>query len=74
MHIKVQVRADAKNENVREMSRGKFEIAVREPAAQNRANERAMALMAQHLGLPVAKLRIITGHHRPSKLVLISEA
>jgi len=69
MHIKVRVKTGAKNESIREVSEGKFEISVREKPEANMANERVVALVALHLGVPVKKIRIVKGHHHPSKIL-----
>ncbi len=71
MHIKVRVKTGAKNESIRELAEGRFEISVREKPEANMANERVVELVAGRLGLPVKKLRIVKGHHHPSKILSI---
>ena len=72
MHIKVRVKTGAKNESIREVSEGKFEISVREKPEANMANERVVALVALHLGVPVKKIRIVKGHHHQSKILSVA--
>lgn len=48
-----------------------FEISVREKAQGNMANTRALELVAEHFKISVKKVRIVNGHHHPSKLLLI---
>ena len=72
MLIKVRLRAGAKNDSVKKVAADTFEISVREKAEQNRANERAIVLLARELKLPAARVRIKRGHHRPSKLFEIT--
>ena len=71
MYIKVVVTAGAKREILRRLSDTKLAISVTEPAKQNLANRRVVALVATHFGVPVAKVRIISGHHSPSKMLSV---
>ena len=73
MHIKVRVKTGAKNESIREVSEGKFEMSVREKPESNMANERVVELVALHLGVPVKKIRIVKGHHNQSKILIIGD-
>ena len=72
MHIKVRVKTGAKNESIREVSEGKFEIAVREKPEANMANERVVELVALYLKVPVKRVRIVKGHHHPSKILSVA--
>lgn len=65
--VRVKVRAGAAKESIVRKSETMFEIAVKEPAAANHANARVRALLASHFGLPLARVRILSGHHAPSK-------
>ena len=71
MYIKVHVIASAKKELVMRKGSDSYDISVREPAERNMANKRVLELVAGQLGLPVAKLRIISGHHSPSKIISV---
>lgn len=68
MYISVRVVAGAKVEKVEELPKGRLKISVKEPAKQNLANKRVHKLVAEHLGLPLGKVRLIAGAHTPSKL------
>lgn len=48
-----------------------FEIAVKEPAERNMANGRVIELVARHLGVPRGKVRIVSGHRSPTKMLRI---
>ena len=72
MFIKVSVTAGAKKEAFEQVSETHFKIAVKEPAKQNLANTRIRALIALHFNVPLAKVRIINGHHSPAKLLSVS--
>ena len=71
MYIKVHVVADAKKERVVKKANDLYDISVREPAERNMANRRVLELLAGGLGLVVGKLRIVSGHHSPSKIISV---
>ena len=69
MYIKIRVTPDAKVEKFAQKTKDHFTISVREPAERNLANGRVLELVARHFKLPVGKVRIISGHHSPSKIL-----
>jgi hypothetical protein len=71
MFIKVFVTPGAKKERVEEKGE-MLAIAVREPAEQNRANDRVRAIIAERMGVPVGKVRILTGHRSRSKMISVT--
>ncbi len=71
MYIKVFVTPDAKRERVEEKGETLL-ISVREPATQNRANDRVREIIALRTGRPLGKVRILTGHRSRSKMISIS--
>lgn len=71
MYLRVHVVPGSKREQVKEESNGSLTICVREPAEGNRANMRVRELVALRLLLPIAKVRILTGHHSPGKVLTI---
>lgn len=73
MFIHVKVKADSKKESLKQKSEDHFELSVREPAERNLANTRVIEVIALHFKIPVTKVRIINGHHSPSKLLSINE-
>ncbi len=68
MYVSVRVVAKAKQEKVEELPQGRLKIWVKEPAERNLANRRVTELVAGHLELPLAKIRLISGHRSPSKI------
>ncbi len=68
MYIHVKVRAGAKKELLETLSAGRFAVSVREKAERNMANERVREIVARQYGVPVGKIRLISGHHSPSKI------
>lgn len=47
-------------------------ISVREPATGNRANDRVREVIAGRLGVPIGKVRILTGHRSRAKMISVS--
>jgi uncharacterized protein YggU (UPF0235/DUF167 family) len=71
MYVKVTVTAGAKRESLVKKSKDKLVISVTEPAKQNLANRRIRELVAKHCEVPLSKVRIISGHHSPSKMLSV---
>lgn len=69
MLIKLKVKADAKKDTIKASTTDHFEISVKTAAKNNLANKRAIELLAEYLGVPENKIRIIKGHTTPSKIV-----
>ncbi|OGG50874.1 hypothetical protein A2763_00880 [Candidatus Kaiserbacteria bacterium RIFCSPHIGHO2_01_FULL_54_36] len=72
VHIKVRVQTGVKNEKVHKISDTHFELSVREKPENNLANARVVALIAAQLGVPVSAVRIVKGHHSPSKILSVA--
>ena len=70
-YIHVKVSAGAGKESFIEKNKDHFEISVREKAERNMANTRVLELIAEYFKVPVSKVRIINGHHHPSKLLVV---
>lgn len=69
-YIKVKVHAGEKKNRLEQKSPDTFEIWVKAPAEQGRANEAVRAALAEHLDLPENKLSLIKGATSPSKIFL----
>lgn len=69
-YIKVKVHADEKKNKILQKSADSFEIWVKAPAEQGRANEAVRAILAEYLGLPENKLSLIKGATSPAKIFL----
>ena len=73
MYLHVNVTAGAKVEKLEKTRENYFQISVREKAKQNLANKRVLELVSDYLQIPRQKIRIINGHHSPSKLLSVLE-
>lgn len=69
-YIKVKVHAGEKKNRLEQKSPDSYEIWVKAPAEQGRANEAVRAILAAHLGLPENKLSLIKGAASPAKIFL----
>jgi uncharacterized protein YggU (UPF0235/DUF167 family) len=72
MLIKVRVRTGARKEKVVISSADHFEVSVREKPENNMANKRVISLIADQFHVPIKAVRIVKGHHQPSKILSIS--
>ena len=71
MYVKVRVVAGSKKEEVIVEKPKYFKIFVHEKAKQNMANKRILEIIAREYGVRPAQVRIVSGHHSPSKLLSV---
>ncbi len=71
MYIKVRVSASSKKESLEQLKTDSFKVSVKEPALRNLANTRVRELVASHFKIAVGKVKIISGHHSPSKILSV---
>ena len=69
-YIKVKVHAGEKKNQLVQKAPDTFEIWVKAPAQEGRANEAVRTLLAAHLNLPENKLSLIKGATSPAKIFL----
>jgi uncharacterized protein YggU (UPF0235/DUF167 family) len=72
MYIKVKVKAGSRTEEVVKVNEDHYDISVKEKAERNMANNRVCEIMALILGVSKDAVRIINGHHSPSKMLSIT--
>jgi uncharacterized protein YggU (UPF0235/DUF167 family) len=70
MYLKLKVIPDAKNEKVEKIKDDEYCIWVKAPAENNKANTRVLELIRDLY--PQTSVRIISGHHSPSKIVSVN--
>ncbi len=73
MLIHVKVNTGAKKELFEELSDTRFEASVREKPERNEANARVLELVARRFGVSSGSIKIITGHHSPSKILEVKD-
>ncbi len=69
-YLKVKVHAGEKKNKLVQKAPDTFEIWVKAPAEQGRANEAVRTLLAEHLGVAENKLSLIKGATSPAKIFL----
>lgn len=72
-YIKVKVHADEKKNKIVQKSADTYEIWVKAPAQEGRANEAVRAVLAQQLGVAENKLFLIKGATSPAKIFLLRD-
>ena len=69
MYVKVRVYPGMKKERVNKAAPHAYELVVKAPAERNLANERVRELIAAEYSVRVRSVRIVSGHHCPSKVL-----
>lgn len=67
MLVKARVFPDSRRESIEKESDDLYRIKVREPAEQNRANQRARELLAATLGEKLGAVKLVAGHRGQNK-------
>jgi len=67
--IAVIVKPKARKPEIVKISPEDYSIAVREPAQNGQANEAAINLLSEHLGIPKSKLKLVRGVSSRHKLI-----
>ena len=67
MYVHLKVTAGAKKELLRKIDETHYVLAVKAEAKNNAANKRVLELMK--LELENDNIRLVTGHHSPSKII-----
>ena len=71
MYIKVKIIAGARKEVVTKTAEDHYDISVKQKAENNNANTRLLEIM--HNEFPNSIIRIISGHHSPSKIISVDK-
>ncbi len=69
MYLKLKVIPDSREEKIEKKSDDEWRIWVRVPAENNAANSRVLELIRGEY--PDVSVRIVSGHHSPSKIVSV---
>lgn len=73
MYIKVRVLANQRREKVEVLKENSLKLYVKEKPERNLANVRVVEMVAEHFRISKEKVKIINGHHSPSKLLALSD-
>lgn len=69
MYLKIKVVPDSKKEKIEKTSNDSWHVWVKVPAENNAANTRVLEIIRE--SFPNQSVRIVNGHHSPSKIVSI---
>lgn len=69
MYLKLKVVPDSKQEKIEQLKDDEYRVWVKAPAENNRANERVLEMMRELF--PDKRIRLISGHTSPSKIVSV---
>lgn len=69
MLVHVKIKPDSKEDKIVQKNDTSFIVYVKDPAEENRANKKLIELMAGRFKIVKSKVRIVTGHHHPSKIL-----
>ena len=67
--LAVIVKPKARKPEIVNISPEDYHLAVREPAQNGQANEAAINLLSEHLGIPKSKLKLVRGVSSRHKLI-----
>ena len=70
MYLKIKVVTDSREEKVEKIKSDEYRIWTKMPAENNLANNRILEIIRDMY--PDTSVRIISGHHSPSKIVSVS--
>lgn len=71
--IFVKVKPGSKIEKIKKIDDKNFEVWVKEPAKQGKANSRLLKVLADYFKIPLSKVKIVAGHTSKKKIIEINE-
>ncbi len=72
MYIKLRIITNSKKEIINKISNDHYQINVKEKAERNMANTRIIEIMSDVLKISKKSIKIISGHHSPSKIISVN--
>lgn len=70
-YIRIKVLPSSKKSAIIKIAEDVYEIKTKSKAESNNANKEALGLLSERLNIKPNKLRIISGHKRPNKIIEI---
>ncbi len=71
MKIVVQVKPNAKANEIDKINDGEYVVRVKAPPKENKANEELINVLAEYFKVPKSRIRILKGHGSKTKVVEI---
>ena len=72
MKISVKVKPGAREEYIKEIGEGNFEVAVKEPPVQGKANRAEVRALAEYFHVSQSQVSIVSGYTSRNKVVEIT--
>ena len=72
MKIQVKVKPNSRTEEVSREG-DDFVVKVREPPREGKANQAVITLLAEHLGVPRSRVKILSGFRSKNKVIEVAE-
>lgn len=69
MKYSIRVKPSASEEKIEAVADGQFEVWVKEPPIQGRANRAVIAALAQHFGVVPSRVSIVSGYTSRQKTI-----
>ena len=69
--ISVSVKPQAKKESVTQVSANEYQVAVKAPPHEGKANLAVIKLLSEHFSVPKSRIKIVRGHKARKKVVAI---
>ena len=71
MRIFVTAKAGARKEKVEAINETEFVISVKEPAKEGRANAAVQKALAEHFGVALSRVRLVSGAKSKRKVFMV---
>jgi len=71
MKLNIKVKTKAKEDKIEQISENTYQVSVKEPPTQNKANFAILKLISRHFRVPLASLRLIAGKSSKNKVIEI---
>lgn len=71
MKIFIKVKPSSKTKSVKKTGEKNFEVRVKEPSKEGKANEAVIKVLADYFDLPKSKIEIVAGKNSKQKIVEI---
>ncbi len=69
MKVFVKVKPRAKQAKIEKMRDNRFDVWVKEPPVEGKANEAVCKAMAKYFGVPLLRVKIISGSNSRQKII-----
>ncbi len=73
MYLHIRITPKSKKDSIEQIGELRYAVAVKEPAEENRANERMCEIVAEHFSVDRKKIHIVNGHRTRTKLIEIKD-